>query len=176
MTHSELKRYNGRNGMKAYVAYKGTVYNVTESSFWVEGQHSAGGDLTAMLAGAPHGNEVFEKMAVVGTLEEALGTSYKTGLQILYKKYHPYPMAAHFPIALHLFAAGLNILFLASPKDAYDIGAAMQKALETKWMLLGVFYKNISSTFEQRIRHGETGPLYATRHDLSQIQGLFDRY
>ncbi|MBU1643223.1 2-oxoacid:acceptor oxidoreductase subunit alpha, partial [bacterium] len=117
-----------------------------ESSFWVEGQHegqhSAGEDLTPMLALAPHGDEVFAKMPVVGTLEDALpseppgagkkphavrseapeASSYKTGLQILYKKYHPHPMAVHFPIALHLFAAGLDIVFLVSPKAAYADG------------------------------------------------------
>ncbi len=146
MTHSELKQYNGRNGMKAYVAYKGTVYDVSESAFWKdgqhEGQHSAGEDLTAMLAAAPHGDEVFAKMPVVATLEEeplpgrrteekpadpeqtaaAESSAYRTGLQIWYKKYHPHPMAVHFPIALHLFAAGLDLLFLASPKDSYADG------------------------------------------------------
>ncbi|MBU1641729.1 2-oxoacid ferredoxin oxidoreductase [bacterium] len=69
-----------------------------------------------------------------------------------------------------------NTYILDNTYDATDIGAALQKAMETERMPLGILYKNISSTFEQRIRHGKTGPLYATRHDLSQIQGLFERY
>ncbi|MDP1784364.1 MAG: 2-oxoacid:acceptor oxidoreductase subunit alpha [Sulfuricurvum sp.] len=135
MTLNELKRYNGRNGMSAYVAYKGTVYDVTQSPFWKEGnhqgQHNAGADLTIMMAGAPHGDEVFAKMPVVATLEEepllqqsdaSAATPLKERLQIWYKKYHPHPMTVHFPIALHMFSAGLDLFFLASPKVPYAVG------------------------------------------------------
>ena len=31
MTKSELKRYNGKEGAKAYIAFKGLVYDVTDS-------------------------------------------------------------------------------------------------------------------------------------------------
>lgn len=65
---------------------------------------------------------------------------------------------------------------LDASHDTGNIGAAMQKALETTPMPLGVFYQNRGSTFEQRIRRGDTKPLYATRHDTRQIQDLFDRY
>ncbi len=65
---------------------------------------------------------------------------------------------------------------LDASHDTGNIGAAMQKALETMPMPLGVFYQNRGSTFEQRIRRGDTKPLYATRHDTTQIQDLFDRY
>jgi len=124
MTLQELKRYNGRDGSRAYVAYKGTVYDVTESPFWKEGEHeglhSAGGDLSVMLAGAPHGDEVFAKMPVVATLQEAPAADpLKERLRLWYKKYHPHPMTVHFPIALHLFSAGLDLLFFISPKAAY---------------------------------------------------------
>jgi len=140
MTYEELKQYNGRNGERAYVAFRGKVYDVTESSFWKEGQHeemhSAGEDLTSMLADAPHGDEVFEEMPVVAMLQEASdpdpsevktqigsersGTfASKAELQHWYKIYHPHPMTIHFPIALHLFAAGIDLLFFYSPADAY---------------------------------------------------------
>jgi uncharacterized membrane protein len=46
----------------------------------------------------------------------------KERLQIWYKKYHPHPMTVHFPIALHLFSAGLDLFFLISPKAAYAVG------------------------------------------------------
>jgi len=143
MTHDELRRYDGRNGAKAYVAYKGRVYDVTESAFWKEGvhegQHTAGEDLTQMMAGAPHGDEVFAKMPVVATLEaesqsdrtgtpkglfseKTQTTASKAGLQVWYKKYHPHPMTVHFPVALHIFSAGLDLLFMYSPNAAYAVG------------------------------------------------------
>lgn len=54
----DLKQFDGREGRAAYVAYKGVVYDVTESAMWGdgdhEGQHSAGGDLTAEHEDAPH--------------------------------------------------------------------------------------------------------------------------
>lgn len=57
-TLEELKAFNGQNGQPAYVAYEGTVYDVTESAMWSEGDHEgmhwAGGDLTAEQADAPH--------------------------------------------------------------------------------------------------------------------------
>ena len=65
---------------------------------------------------------------------------------------------------------------LDSSHDETDIGAAMQKAFETMPMPLGILYKNISSTFEQRVRHGDTKPLYATSHNILKIQELFESY
>jgi predicted heme/steroid binding protein len=67
----ELKNFNGKNGKPAYVAVKGKVYDVTESSFWLAGDHlghGAGMDLTEEMEIAPHGEEVMEKMKVVGIL------------------------------------------------------------------------------------------------------------
>jgi predicted heme/steroid binding protein len=67
----ELNSFNGKNGKPAYVAVKGKVYDVTESSFWLAGDHlghGAGMDLTEEMEIAPHGEEVMEKMKVVGIL------------------------------------------------------------------------------------------------------------
>jgi predicted heme/steroid binding protein len=54
----DLKKYDGREGRSAYVAYKGVVYDVTESAMWGggdhEGAHTAGHDLTAEHDDAPH--------------------------------------------------------------------------------------------------------------------------
>jgi len=36
-----------------------------------------------------------------------------------YRKYHPHPMLVHFPIALHLFAGGLDLIFFIWPKDSF---------------------------------------------------------
>jgi 2-oxoglutarate ferredoxin oxidoreductase subunit alpha len=132
MTKSELKEYNGKNGTKAYIAYKGKVYDVTDSHLWQngehEGAHSAGLDLTPMLENAPHSVEVFKDFIVVATLEEkpsldesASDENYKQHLSNWYKKYYPHPMIAHFPIVLHLFAVVFDIVFFTNPKEAYAV-------------------------------------------------------
>lgn len=134
MTVEELKAYDGRNGAKAYVAYKNNIYDVTESPLWQEGEHEgvhfAGEDLTSQLSGAPHGEEVFKGVPVVDRLEvpeseseenDAVVTDTKEKLKVWYRRYHPHPMTVHFPIALHLFAAFMDLLFLFDPKESYAL-------------------------------------------------------
>ena len=57
-TTAELAEFDGTGGKSAYVAYKGVVYDVTESAMWGdgdhEGMHQAGRDLTADHDDAPH--------------------------------------------------------------------------------------------------------------------------
>lgn len=68
----ELSQFNGKNGKPAYVAYKGKVYDVTDSYQWVDGehlQHMAGEDHTEAMDIAPHNGEVMDRMKVVGVLE-----------------------------------------------------------------------------------------------------------
>jgi predicted heme/steroid binding protein len=70
-TINELSQFDGKNGKPAYVGYKGKVYDLTEASSWMEGDHMghvAGQDLTEEMEIAPHGEEVMEKMKVVGVL------------------------------------------------------------------------------------------------------------
>jgi len=71
-TSQELSKYNGRNGSPAYVGYKGKVYDVSNSSFWLGGDHlgahQAGVDLTEELDMAPHGPENLDRVPVVGEL------------------------------------------------------------------------------------------------------------
>jgi predicted heme/steroid binding protein len=71
-TLKELAEYNGAGGKPAYVAYKGKVYDVSASSFWLDGDHfgthQAGKDLTEDLELAPHGGEVLERTKPVGVL------------------------------------------------------------------------------------------------------------
>lgn len=73
-TKEELAAYNGKNGMPAYIAYDGSVYDVSASFLWRDGRHQvlhhAGVDLTDSLDQAPHGADLLERFPVVGTLDE----------------------------------------------------------------------------------------------------------
>jgi len=72
VTRQELEQNNGKNGKPAYLAYKGKVYDVSQSSFWMDGDHlgmhEAGKDLTDELEMAPHREENFQKVKFVGDL------------------------------------------------------------------------------------------------------------
>jgi len=73
-TKEELKKFDGRNGNPAYVAYKGEGYDVTGSELWKDGshwyEHTAGSDLTSSLdEEAPHTRLVLERFPKVGELK-----------------------------------------------------------------------------------------------------------
>lgn len=132
MRPEELRRNDGREGRPAYIAYKGVIYDVTGNPNWEEGEHmgrlQAGEDLTPFLDEAPHGEEVFDELPVIGELEtepeSAAPPARKdvhTDLKEWYRKYHPHPMTVHFPIALHFFAGGMDLFFLSDPTREYEI-------------------------------------------------------
>jgi predicted heme/steroid binding protein len=58
----ELIEYDGKNSRRAFIAFNGKVYDVTDSSKWREGihfkAHSAGIDLSNALKDSTHGSEV----------------------------------------------------------------------------------------------------------------------
>jgi predicted heme/steroid binding protein len=70
-TREELKEYDGNDGV-AYVAYRGRVYNISQSFHWKRGihhvVHRAGCDLTEVLKEAPHGPDMLDRFPVVGGL------------------------------------------------------------------------------------------------------------
>ncbi len=72
VTKQELEANDGKNGKPAYIAYQGKVYDVSDSSFWMEGEHmgmhNAGRDLTEELDMAPHRDENFARVKLVGDL------------------------------------------------------------------------------------------------------------
>ncbi len=73
-TLEELSKFNGKNGNPAYVAFKRKVYDVSDSSFWMDGDHlgahEAGKDLTEEIEIAPHGPENLDRVKVVGALSK----------------------------------------------------------------------------------------------------------
>lgn len=74
-TPDGLCRFDGKDGRPAYIAYKGTIYDVTDNRLWKNGmhmtKHAAGNDLTDMLKNAPHGEDNVLSLPVVGRLLDA---------------------------------------------------------------------------------------------------------
>lgn len=153
-TEEELRCYNGQEGMPAYIAFKGNVYDVTSSKFWKNGthfkKHFAGCDLTEELSHAPHAEEVFENFTPIGTLiptvqipAKTLKEEQKERYRQWYARYHPHPMIIHFPIALHYFSAFTDILFLVNPSREYDTAVFLSFLIATAMgflaLLTGVF-------------------------------------
>jgi predicted heme/steroid binding protein len=72
ITTAELAENNGQDSKPAYIAFRGKVYDVSESAFWLYGDHmgshKAGKDLTSELELAPHREEVFQRIKEVGVL------------------------------------------------------------------------------------------------------------
>lgn len=70
-TKAQLALRNGQDRPEIWVAYKGIIYDVTDSRLWRNGKHYehwAGQDLTHELKDAPHTETVFVRMQIVGTL------------------------------------------------------------------------------------------------------------
>ncbi len=128
MKLDELAQYNGQNGQKAYIAYKGKIYDVTNSNRWKNGlhmaRHKAGEDLTDFLALAPHTDEVLKSFEVVGTLDVQESKSAKKEQLInFYQKFHPHPVLIHYPLGLFFFAALMEALFLLTSLKSFDDSA-----------------------------------------------------
>ena len=71
-TREELRQYRGEDGAPIYFAYRGKVYDASESWHWRGGKHwlihAAGEDLTEALGAAPHGADLVDRLPVVGVL------------------------------------------------------------------------------------------------------------
>lgn len=74
-TIENLHGFDGKEGRPAFVAYKGKIYDVTNSKLWKDGshvrKHLSGHDLTDALKTAPHGEEKILSMPEVGVLIES---------------------------------------------------------------------------------------------------------
>jgi predicted heme/steroid binding protein len=71
ITRAQLSLRNGQDKPEIWIAYKGLVYDVTNSKMWRLGKHYehwAGQDLTDELEDAPHTEIVFERLQIIGRL------------------------------------------------------------------------------------------------------------
>jgi len=70
-----LQGFDGKNDRRAFISYKGTVYDMTALALWKDGthmKHQAGQDLSEFIARAPHGEEKLAPVPVVGTYDSTL--------------------------------------------------------------------------------------------------------
>ena len=71
-TRTQLALRNGQDRPEIWVAFRGYIYDMTNSKLWKNGKHYehwAGQDLTEELADAPHSEKVFEKFTPIGLLQ-----------------------------------------------------------------------------------------------------------
>jgi predicted heme/steroid binding protein/uncharacterized membrane protein len=72
ITIDELANFDGEEGRPAYFAYKGKIYDVSQSKLWKNGdhmkRHQAGVDLTDILSQAPHSEDKILSLPEVGQL------------------------------------------------------------------------------------------------------------
>jgi predicted heme/steroid binding protein/uncharacterized membrane protein len=155
-TPEDLAQCDGKEGRPMYVAYRGVVYDVSKSKLWRTGmhmrKHSPGQDLTREMAEAPHGEEVFARVARVGVLtgytppEEAVAAQYdhlpgplaSLMRRVPFLERHPHPMTVHFPIAFNLAAPVFALLYLATGIRAFELTSANTLAAGVFFTLLAM--------------------------------------
>lgn len=67
----QLALRNGQDRDEIWIAYKGIIYDATNSKLWRNGthyEHWSGQDLTDELKDAPHTEKVFERLNIIGEL------------------------------------------------------------------------------------------------------------
>ena len=133
-TPEELADYNGQEGKPVYVAYKGNVYDVSESKKWKGGRHmnrhNAGADLTADIPAAPHEAEVLERYPQIGVLEKETSPerpmpgwlAWLMEANPFFRR-HPHPMTVHFPLVFLLSNPVFNLLFLITGHRPFETTA-----------------------------------------------------
>ncbi len=155
LTLEELREFDGKSGKPVYVAFKGKIYDVSESPLWKtgkhQGRHHAGTDLTEEIANAPHAEEVLTKFPVVGELRQEKPS--KRTLADWVEGFHPHPMLVHFPIAYSIAIPILALIYISTHKSSFEVASyyLLIGALLTGTAagLLGVFSWRI--TYEGRV-------------------------
>jgi len=150
-TKNELKEFDGKGGKRAFIAFKGKVYDVSDSRLWIDGRHMerhlAGDDLTESILNAPHGEDVFMKFQVVGELIEEGYDRQKLVRRI--QSLHLHPIIVHFSIAYPLVVSLLSLLFLLTGEVSFETASYYL-------LLLGFFagpFCGLSGIFSWRVTY-----------------------
>ncbi|HEM56265.1 MAG TPA: cytochrome b5 [Thermodesulfobium narugense] len=119
---SSLKKFNGKDEKKVYIAYKGKVYDATNSKFWKTGTHmnihNSGKDLTSEIFAAPHNESMLERLTIIGVYKDPsqdqripnwLNNILETHPTL---KRHPHPISVHLPLAYMMGSSLFALLFL----------------------------------------------------------------
>ncbi len=121
-TVAELSRYDGKEGRSAYFAFKGKVYDATNSRLWKNGKHGgshvAGIDLTEDFTNSPHSEEVLARLPIVGYLvkKETLGQQFLRRID----SFHPHATLVHLSIAYTVVAPFTFIGWIVSNRTVFD--------------------------------------------------------
>lgn len=121
-TLAELGQYDGKEGRPAYFAFKGKVYDATNSRLWKNGKHVAahfaGADLTEAIANAPHGEDVLARLPILGFLAK----KQTVGQQLLGRidSLHPHATLVHLSIAYAMAAPFTFAGWLFSSREVFD--------------------------------------------------------
>lgn len=122
---NELKEFDGKEGRPAYIALKGKVYDVTESSFWKDGRHlkrhSTGDDLTESIINAPHDKEVLIRFPIVGEISEKKFFRQRVLQRI--ERLHLHSILVHFPIAFTIIGPLFSLLYFFTYKVSFEIAS-----------------------------------------------------
>lgn len=125
ISQRELGENNGKEGKPTYIAHNGKVYDVSRSKLWRNGAHmkihQAGHDLTANLAAAPHGEEVFLGVHLVGELVREETRFEKIITQI--EKLHLHPISVHFTTAYSMAVSLFTLLSLLIPYPPIELAS-----------------------------------------------------
>lgn len=121
-TLAELSQYDGKDGKPVYIAYKGKVYDASNSRLWKTGKHAAshvaGTDLTEALAKAPHTEAVLSRLPILGDLakKEAAGLKFLRNIDRL----HPHATLVHLSIAYSAAAPAAFLAWMLSGRQLFD--------------------------------------------------------
>ncbi len=124
-TIHKLKEFDGKEGRPGYIAFKGKVYDISNSALWKngihQGTHIAGNDLTGNILSAPHSEEVLLKFHVAGVLSRE--KSFKEKFLLKIEEMHPHPILVHFSIAYAVAVSLLSILYFYTGRLSFETGS-----------------------------------------------------
>jgi predicted heme/steroid binding protein len=88
MTIEELLSFDGKEGRPAYIAYNGSIYDVSNSGIWLNGihffKHPAGIDLTEYLKKAPHDEDRVLRMPKIGIIVSGAGKKERSKFERIF--------------------------------------------------------------------------------------------